>query len=89
MYTSRQATVPPMVTSRVMARVVVMSNFFLKLADLRLQLLTRHVDFHVLSYQCFILLIQLLQCPTICFLRELPLFVYAVPLLRKLVYIKF
>lgn len=86
---SRQAAVPGKVISRVMARVIAVPNFFMELADLRLQLLACHVNFHVLSHQCFVLLLQLLQCPAICFLRELPLFVDAVSLLGQLVYVKF
>lgn len=70
-----------------MAGVVTVSNFFLELADFRLQLLACHIDFHVLGYKCFVLLIQLLQCPAVCFLSELPLFVDAVSLLREFVHI--
>ena len=88
-HSSRQAAVRSMVTSRVRAGFIAVSNFFLELADLRFQLLACHVDFHVFLDQCFVLLIQLLQCPAICFLRELPLFVDAISLLRKLVYLMF
>lgn len=84
---SRQAAVDPTVVSRVMTGIITVSDFFLKLADFRLQLLACHVDFHVLGYKCFVLLIQLLQCPAVCFLSELPLFVDTVSVLREFVYI--